>query len=57
MAIKKVDAKVSFEDADLSLFKNANANVTLYHHQQSSFEGDTLASIQEIDLKCLLRNF
>jgi hypothetical protein len=27
------------------------------NYQQSSFEGDTLASIEEIDLKCLLRNF
>jgi uncharacterized protein YpmB len=52
---KKVDAKVSFEDADLSLFKNfPNANVTLYQLDiinKAPFEGDTLVSIEEINLK------
>lgn len=52
---KKFDAKISFEDADLSLFKNfPNANVTLYQLEiinKSPFEGDTLVSIEEINLK------
>ncbi|WP_339918869.1 AsmA-like C-terminal region-containing protein [uncultured Flavobacterium sp.] len=56
---KKVDAKVSFEDADLSLFKNfPNANVTLYRLNiinKAPFEGDTLASIEEIDLKMSIK--
>ena len=56
---KKVDAKVSFEDADLSLFKNfPNANVTLYQLDiinKAPFEGDTLASIEEIDLKMSIK--
>ncbi|SDZ90191.1 AsmA-like C-terminal region [Flavobacterium gillisiae] len=56
---KKVDAKVSFEDADLSLFKNfPNANVTLYKLNiinKAPFEGDTLASIGEIDLKMSIK--
>lgn len=56
---KKVDAKVSFEDADLSLFKNfPNANVTLYQLHiinKAPFEGDTLASIEEIDLKMSIK--
>ena len=56
---KKVDAKVSFEDADLSLFKNfPNANVTLYKLNiinKAPFEGDTLASVEEIDLKMSIK--
>ncbi|MEZ7504613.1 AsmA-like C-terminal region-containing protein [Flavobacterium sp. Arc2] len=56
---KKVDAKVSFEDADLSLFKNfPNANVTLYKLNiinKAPFEGDTLVSIGEIDLKMSIK--
>jgi hypothetical protein len=56
-AINKSRHKVSFEDADLSLFKNfPNANVTLYQLDiinKAPFEGDTLASIQEIDLKSI----
>jgi hypothetical protein len=56
---KKVDAKVSFEDADLSLFKNfPNANVTLYKLNiinKAPFEGDTLALIEEIDLKMSIK--
>lgn len=56
---KKVDAKVSFEDADLSLFKNfPNANVTLYQLHiinKAPFKGDTLASIEEIDLKMSIK--
>ena len=56
---KKVDARVSFEDADLSLFKNfPNANVTLYKLDiinKAPFEGDTLASIEEIDLKMSIK--
>ncbi|MFB0911053.1 MAG: AsmA family protein, partial [Flavobacterium sp.] len=56
---KKVDAKVSFEDADLSLFKNfPNANVTLYQLDiinRTPFEGDTLVSIEEIDLKMSIK--
>ena len=42
---EKVDAKVSFEDADLSLFKNfPNANVSLTKLliiNKAPFEGDT----------------
>lgn len=56
---KKVEAKVSFEDADLSLFKNfPNANVTLYQLDiinRTPFEGDTLVSIEEIDLKMSIK--
>jgi hypothetical protein len=56
---KKVDAKVSFEDANLSLFKDfPNANVTLYQLDiinKAPFEGDTLVSIQEINLKMSIK--
>ncbi|TDE06346.1 AsmA-like C-terminal region-containing protein [Flavobacterium hiemivividum] len=56
---KKVDAKVSFKDADLSLFKNfPNANVTLYQLDiinKAPFEGDTLVSIEEINLKMSIK--
>ena len=52
---QKVDAKVSFADADLSLFKNfPNANVTLDKLliiNKAPFEGDTLVSLGELNLK------
>lgn len=50
-----VVAKVSFADADLSLFKNfPNANVTidkLLIINKAPFEGDTLVSLGEVNLK------
>lgn len=56
---KKVDANVSFADADLSLFKNfPNANITLYQLNminKAPFKGDTLVSIEEIDLKMSIK--
>jgi hypothetical protein len=52
---QKVDAKVSFADADLSLFKNfPHANVTLDQLviiNKAPFEGDTLVSLGELNLK------
>ncbi|NRS87355.1 hypothetical protein HNQ02_000255 [Flavobacterium sp. 7E] len=52
---EKVDAKVSFKDANLSLFKNfPNANLTLDSLviiNKAPFEGDTLLAIGELDLK------
>ncbi len=52
---EKVDAKVSFEDADLSLFKSfPQANVTidkLLIINKAPFEGDTLISLGQINLK------
>lgn len=52
---RKVDAKVSFADADLSLFKNfPDANVTvdnLVIINKASFEGDTLLALGELNLK------
>ena len=52
---RKVDAKVSFADADLSLFKNfPNANVTIEKLaiiNKAPFEGDTLISLGELNLK------
>ncbi|KDN54420.1 AsmA-like C-terminal region-containing protein [Flavobacterium seoulense] len=52
---QKVDAKVSFADADLSLFKNfPNANVTIEKLaiiNKAPFEGDTLVSLGELNLK------
>ncbi|MEN9907399.1 MAG: hypothetical protein RLZZ540_540 [Bacteroidota bacterium] len=52
---QKVDAKVSFADADLSLFKNfPNANVTIEKLaiiNKAPFEGDTLLSLGELNLK------
>ncbi|AOW09215.1 AsmA-like C-terminal region-containing protein [Flavobacterium gilvum] len=51
---KKVDAKVSFADADLSLFKNfPKATVTLDKLliiNKAPFEGDTLVSLGELNL-------
>lgn len=55
----KVDAKVSFADADLSLFKNfPNANVTLDQLviiNKAPFEGDTLISLGELNLKMSIK--
>jgi hypothetical protein len=55
----KVDAKVSFADADLSLFKNfPNANVTLDKLviiNKVPFEGDTLVSLGELNLKMSIK--
>jgi len=52
---EKVDAKVSFADADLSLFKNfPQATVTLDKLliiNKAPFEGDTLISLGELNLK------
>jgi hypothetical protein len=52
---EKVDATVSFADADLSLFKNfPNANVSiekLVIINKAPFEGDTLVSLGELNLK------
>ncbi|MFT3793463.1 AsmA-like C-terminal region-containing protein [Flavobacterium sp.] len=51
---EKVDAKVSFADADLSLFRNfpqASVNVEkLLIINKAPFEGDTLVSMGEINL-------
>ena len=56
---EKVDAKVSFADADLSLFKNfPNANVTiekLLIINKAPFEGDTLVSLGELNLKMSIK--
>ncbi|GIZ10339.1 AsmA-like C-terminal region-containing protein [Flavobacterium sp. UMI-01] len=52
---KKVDAKVAFANADLSLFKNfPNATVTidsLSIINKAPFEGDTLIALGELQLK------
>jgi hypothetical protein len=56
---EKVDAKVSFADADLSLFKSfPQANVTvdkLLIVNKAPFEGDTLISLGELNLKMSIR--
>jgi hypothetical protein len=56
---EKVDAKVSFADADLSLFKNfPNANVTiekLIIINKAPFEGDTLVSLGELNLQLSIK--
>ncbi|MBG6110252.1 hypothetical protein IWX84_001120 [Flavobacterium sp. CG_9.10] len=56
---EKVDAKVSFEDANLSLFKNfPNANVTvdkLVIINKAPFLGDTLVSLGELNLKMSIK--
>jgi len=53
-----VDAKVSFAKADLSLFKNfPNANVSiekLVIINKAPFEGDTLVSLEELNLQLSL---
>jgi len=55
----KVNAKVSFANADLSLFKNfPNANVTLDKLviiNKAPFEGDTLVSLGELNLKMSIK--
>ncbi len=52
---ENVDAKVAFEDADLSLFKSfPKANVTidkLSIINKAPFEGDTLVAFDELNLK------
>src|SRR6478609_8200549 len=54
-----VNAKVSFADADLSLFKNfPNASVTLDKLliiNKAPFEGDTLVSLGELNLKMSIK--
>src|SRR6187431_1576704 len=56
---EKVDAKVAFADADLSLFKNfPNASVTidkLSIINKAPFEGDTLVAFEELNLKMSIR--
>jgi hypothetical protein len=56
---EKVDAKVSFADADLSLFKNfPKATVTLDQLliiNKAPFEGDTLVSLGELNLKMSIK--
>jgi hypothetical protein len=56
---EKVDAKVSFADADLSLFKNfPKATVTLDKLliiNKAPFEGDTLISLGELNLKMSIK--
>jgi hypothetical protein len=56
---EKVDAKVSFVDADLSLFKNfPKATVTLDQLliiNKAPFEGDTLISLGELNLNMSIK--
>lgn len=56
---ESVDAKVSFKDADLSLFKNfPNATVgieKLVIINKAPFEGDTLVSLGELNLKMSIK--
>ena len=56
---EKVDAKVTFAEADLSLFKNfPNANITLEKLviiNKAPFEGDTLLSLGELNLKMSIK--
>ncbi|MBC5837199.1 AsmA family protein [Flavobacterium muglaense] len=56
---EKVDATVTFTDADLSLFKNfPNANVTvdqLVIINKAPFAGDTLISLGELNLKMSIK--
>jgi hypothetical protein len=56
---EKVDAKVSFADADLSLFKNfPKATVILDDLliiNKAPFEGDTLVSLGELNLKMSIK--
>ncbi|MEO7978424.1 AsmA-like C-terminal region-containing protein [Flavobacterium sp.] len=56
---ESVDAKVSFADADLSLFKNfPNATVgieKLVIINKAPFEGDTLVSVGELNLKMSIK--
>lgn len=56
---QKVDAKVTFAEADLSLFKSfPNATVTLDQLliiNKAPFEGDTLVSLGELNLKMSIK--
>ncbi|MBP4140719.1 AsmA-like C-terminal region-containing protein [Flavobacterium sp. P4023] len=56
---EKVDAKVSFSDVDLSLIKNfPGANVTISKLaiiNKAPFEGDTLVSLGELNLKMSIK--
>ena len=56
---EKVDAKVSFADADLSLFKDfPHANVTIQKLviiNKAPFEGDTLVALDELNLKMSIK--
>ena len=56
---EKVNAKVTFDQADLSLFKNfPNATVTLDKLliiNKAPFEGDTLISLGELNLKMSIK--
>jgi hypothetical protein len=56
---ENVDAKVSFTDADLSLFKNfPNANLSiekLVIINKAPFEGDTLVSLDELNLQLSIK--
>ena len=56
---EKVDAKVAFADADLSLFRNfPNANVTIEKLSiinKAPFEGDTLVTFEELNLKMSIK--
>lgn len=56
---EKVDAKVVFADADLSLFKNfPNASITINKLSiinKVPFEGDTLVSFEELNLKMSIK--
>jgi hypothetical protein len=56
---ESVDAKVSFADADLSLFKNfPNATVSIEKLaiiNKAPFEGDTLVSLGELNLKMSIK--
>lgn len=56
---EKVDAKVAFADADLSLFRNfPNASVSidkLTIINKAPFEGDTLVSLGELNLKMSIK--
>lgn len=56
---QKVDARVSFAEADLSLFKSfPNATVTLDQLliiNKAPFEGDTLLSLGELNLKMSIK--
>lgn len=56
---EKVDAKVAFADADLSLFRNfPNASISIEKLSiinKAPFEGDTLVSLGELNLKMSIK--
>ncbi|MCF6131065.1 AsmA-like C-terminal region-containing protein [Flavobacterium wongokense] len=56
---EKVDAKVAFADADLSLFRSfPNASVSIEKLSiinKAPFEGDTLVAFEELDLKMSIK--